>query len=99
MYSQHDVDYARLKHKGCSYLGSAPHACASPSLVPGTLYCELHYAVVYQKGTAYRKRVKDLQRAAALRQVVSDFNAAVEELELEGFDCWGEGDPVVEELR
>jgi hypothetical protein len=53
---------------------------------------------MYQKGTAYRKRTKDLRRAEALRQLVSDFNAAVEELELEGFDCWGEGDLAVEEL-
>ena len=98
MYSAHDVDYAMLKPKGCTYLGSATHACASPKLVPGMLYCEDHYAVMYQKGTAYRKRTKDLRRAEALRQFVSDFNAAVEELELEGFDCWGEGDLAVEEL-
>jgi len=98
MYSAHDVDYAMLKPKGCSYLGGAAHACGSHTLVPGTLYCELHYAVMYQKGTAYRKRTKDLRRAEALRQLVSDFNTAVEALEAEGFDCYGEGDLVVEEL-
>jgi hypothetical protein len=53
---------------------------------------------MYQKGTAYRKRTKDLRRAEALRQLVSDFNTAVEALEAEGFDCYGEGDLVVEEL-
>jgi hypothetical protein len=98
MYTAHDVDYAILKPKGCSYLGSAAHACGSHTLVPGTLYCEEHYAVMYQKGTAYRKRHKDMRRAEALRQLVSDFNQAVEELEAEGFDCYGEGDLVVEEL-
>ena len=98
MYTQQDVDYAMLKPKGCSYLGSAAHACGCSKLVPGTLYCELHYGIMYQKGTAYRKRTKDLRRAEALRQLVSDFNTAVEELEAEGFDCWGEGDLVVEEL-
>ena len=98
MYSAHDVDYAMLKPKGCSYLGGAAHACASPRLVPGTLYCELHYGIMYQKGTAYRKRTKDLRRAEALRQFVSDFNAAVEELEADGFDCYGHTE-VVDELR
>ena len=98
MYTAHDVDYAVLKPKGCSYVGGAAHACASSRLVPGTLYCEEHYAVMYQKGTAYRKRAKDMRRADALRQLVSDFNQAVEELENEGFDCYGHTE-VIDELR
>ena len=98
MYTAHDVDYAVLKPKGCSYVGSAAHPCASSRLVPGTLYCEEHYAVMYQKGTAYRKRAKDMRRADALRQLVSDFNQAVEQLENEGFDCYGHTE-VVDELR
>ena len=44
-----------------------------------------------------RKRKKDTRRADAIRQLVSDFNAAVEELEAEGFDCYGS--EVVEELN
>jgi aspartate oxidase len=41
---------------------------------------------MYVKGSALRKRGKDTRKADAIRQLVSDFNAAVEELEAEGFD-------------
>jgi hypothetical protein len=41
---------------------------------------------MYVKGSALRKRTKDQRKANALRQLMSDFNAAVEELEAEGFD-------------
>jgi hypothetical protein len=41
---------------------------------------------MYQKGTALRKRKKDIKRAAAIWDLESEFNAAVEELINEGFD-------------
>jgi hypothetical protein len=41
---------------------------------------------MYVKGSALRKRTRDQRKANALRQLMSDFNAAVEELEAEGFD-------------
>jgi len=100
-----DADYATLKPLGCTYLGpdydprtsrSAPPYCGCKTLVEGTLYCEEHYSLMYQKGSALRKRKKDTRRADALRQLVSDFNAAVEELEAEGFDCYGS--EVVDEM-
>ena len=91
-----DLDYAILKPHGCSYLGSATSPCGSKDLVEGKLYCADHYALMYQKGSALRKRKKDTRRADAIRQLVSDFNAAVEELESEGFDCYSS--EVVEEM-
>lgn len=106
MNSRMDADYITLKPYGCSYLGPSydPRShkgltpyCGCKTLVEGTLYCEEHYSLMYQKGSALRKRKKDTRRADALRQLVSDFNAAVEELESEGFDCWGT--EVVEELN
>ena len=93
-----DSDYAILKPHGCTYIGSAAHACGSLDLVEGKLYCVDHYAVMYQKGSALRKRTKDQRKANALRQLVSDFNAAVEELENEGFDCYAPSGMEVEEL-
>jgi hypothetical protein len=51
---------------------------------------------MYQKGTALRKRSKDARKANAIRDIISDFNAAVEELEAEGFDL--DCRPVTEEL-
>lgn len=96
MYSQ---DGLALRHYGCTYLGvdydprthqgSTPY-CGSKDLVNGTLYCEQHYALMYQKGSALRKRHKDQRRANSIRELVSDFNAVVEELELEGFDLYGD---------
>jgi hypothetical protein len=47
---------------------------------------------MYVKGSALRKRHKDVRKANALRQLVSDFNAAVEELESEGFDVYAPSD-------
>jgi hypothetical protein len=37
-------------------------------------------------GTAHRKRHKDIRKANAIRQLISDFDAVVAELEAEGFD-------------
>jgi hypothetical protein len=49
---------------------------------------------MYVKGSALRKRKKDTRRADAIRQLISDFNAAVEELEAEGFDPYAPTDVV-----
>lgn len=98
MYSQ---DGLALKQYGCTYLGPAYDArshtgpspyCGCKDLVQGTLYCKEHYALMYVKGSALRKRGKDTRKADALRQLMSDFNAAVEELESEGFDVYAPTD-------
>ena len=89
------ADGLALKQYGCTYLGpdydSRTHKgpspyCGSKDLVEGTLYCAEHYERMYVKGSALRKRTRDQRKANALRQLMSDFNAAVEELEAEGFD-------------
>ena len=78
----------------CTYIGSygLKPTCCQPVLAKGLSYCKEHYAIVYAKGTAAGRRLKDARRAEALRQLVSDFNAAVEELEQEGFDVYGDSD-------
>jgi len=100
-----DQDYAVLKPYGCTYLGPAYDArshkgatpyCGCKALVKDTLYCEEHYALMYQKGSALRKRHKDQRRANAVRLIESLFNEAVAELESEGFDF--DLKPVDEEL-
>ena len=91
----YNTDMATLKQYGCTYLGPDYDArthkgpspyCGCKDLVQGTLYCKEHYERMYVKGSALRKRHKDTRKAEAIRQLVSDFNAAVEELEAEGFD-------------
>jgi hypothetical protein len=96
MYSQ---DGLALRQYGCTYLGAdydprthrgpTPY-CGAHDLVQGTLYCTQHYEGMYVKGSALRKRHKDARRAEALRQLISDFNHVVEELELEGFEVYAE---------
>jgi len=71
----------------CQYIGPHGHTptCTQAAL-QGRNYCAEHLAVVYQKGTARAKRHKDIRVAAAVWDLESEFNAAVEELVLEGYD-------------
>lgn len=65
--------------------------------LPGKSYCEEHYGLVYAKGSALRKRHKDLRVKAQteeLRQLILDI---AEELEDEGFEPgmeWREAESV-----
>jgi len=77
----------------CQYIGQAAtgHStrlqptCTVHS-VAGRSYCEEHLWSVYQKGSATARRKKDERVAAAVWDIESEFNAAVEELVSEGFD-------------
>ena len=71
----------------CQYIGAHGHSptCTAAAL-PGRHYCAEHLAVVYQAGTARARRHKDIRVAAAVWDLESEFNAAVEELILEGYD-------------
>ena len=68
------------------YVGGVPVPYCGCKTTAMSNYCEEHHSVVYAKGTALRKRHKDQRRADAIRQLVSDIDAAVQELEAEGFD-------------
>ena len=69
----------------CTYLGHSLKPCGCATLA-GKSYCEEHMWLVYQKGTARARRVKDLRVAATVWNVQDSFNEAVAELEAEGFD-------------
>ena len=69
----------------CTYLGASTTPCGCATL-EGRSYCAEHVALVYKQGTARARRVKDTRVAAAVWDLESEFNAAVEELEQEGFD-------------
>jgi hypothetical protein len=70
----------------CQYIGAEGHkpTCTHTAL-EGKSYCAEHYALVYQVGTGVRRK-KDQRRAAAVWDLESEFNAAVEELIEEGYD-------------
>jgi len=69
----------------CQYLGTALKPCGCATLA-GKSYCAEHYGLVYQLGTARARRKKDERVAATIWDIESEFNAAVEELEQEGYD-------------
>lgn len=71
----------------CQYIGAqgTQPTCTHTALA-GHSYCAEHMAIVYQQGTARARRKKDLRVAAAVWDLESEFNAAVEELVLEGYD-------------
>jgi hypothetical protein len=89
-------DLIALRQYGCSYLGPeydvrtwdyahkpTPY-CGCKDLVEGALYCESHWAIMGQHGTALRKRRKDIARAATIQDIASLFNDVVAELENAG---------------
>lgn len=71
----------------CTYIGSGPR-CSAHTL-EGKSYCSEHYAVVYKVGSG-KVRKKDTLQAQRTRLVQQLFYEAMEQLEAEGFDLYGE---------
>jgi len=71
----------------CTYIGTGPR-CTAHTLESKS-YCEQHYALVYKVGSG-KKRKKDTAQAARVRLVQQLFYEAMEQLEAEGFDLYGE---------
>jgi len=72
----------------CLWIGNSPQmtpTCCKPT-VAGRNYCEEHLFQVYQKGSNRARRKKDERVAAAVWDLESELNAAVEELVSEGYD-------------
>lgn len=75
----------------CSYLGPEYDSCThrGPSPYCGcrtngfSSYCEQHYPIVYNVGSAARKRHKEQRQAAQVWDMESMFNEVVLELESE----------------
>ena len=81
----------------CQYIGlQGTRPTCTHAALPGHSYCAEHLAIVYKAGTARAKRHKDIRVAAAVWDLESEFNAAVEELVLEGYDFDEERWAVVE---
>lgn len=65
----------------CQWIGSG-EGCSNDS-IKGRSYCQDHVWLVYQQGTAVRRR-KDKHRADTVFELQDLFNQAMAELELEG---------------
>ena len=83
---------AHTEHQ-CQYIGGTGFqpTCTHNSL-EGRSYCAEHLAMVYKAGTARATRKKELRTVDKVRLVESLFNEAIEQLEAEGFDCYGDSE-------
>lgn len=77
-------DLALVRATGCQWLGASTLYCSSKDLVDMTCYCTEHWPLMHRKGTALRKRKKDIRVANSVWDLESLFNEAVEELTEEG---------------
>jgi predicted aldo/keto reductase-like oxidoreductase len=77
----------------CQYIGGHGHTptCTHTALA-GHSYCAEHLALVYKAGTARAVRHKEKRIVDKVRLVESLFNEAIEQLEAEGFDCYGDSE-------
>lgn len=73
----------------CTYIGTGPR-CTAHTLESKS-YCADHYAVVYKVGSG-KQRKKDTLQAQRVRLVQQLFYEAIEQLEAEGFDVYGESE-------
>ena len=73
----------------CTYIGTGTR-CTHTAL-EGKSYCADHYAVVYKVGSG-KQRKKDTAQAQRVRLVQQLFYEAIEQLEAEGFDVYGESE-------
>ncbi len=85
MSTAHKHSIADVDNTGCWYKGTAEHECGQPTVM-GRNWCKDHVWLIYQEGTALRKRKKDQHRYDQKLMWLDLLNQAVEELEAEGFD-------------
>jgi hypothetical protein len=71
----------------CTYIGGG-EGCTQAAL-EGRHYCAEHYALVYKVGSGVQRR-KDSAQAARVRLVQEMMQSAIEQLEAEGFDLYGD---------
>jgi len=77
----------------CQYIGGTGlHPTCTEHSLEGRSYCAVHLALVYKAGTARATRKKELRTVDKVRLVESLFNEAIEQLEAEGFDCYGDSE-------
>ena len=87
----HLTDAADTLDAGCTYMGTAHKPCGCATVL-GKSYCAEHVFIVYKQGTARATRKKELRTVDKVRLVESLFNEAIEQLEAEGFDCYGDSE-------
>lgn len=72
----------------CTYIGTGT-GCTEHA-IEGRSYCQAHFAIVYQAGTARAKRKKDIRTANRVWDLQNALNEAMAELEAEGYDVYAD---------
>ena len=89
--TNNDQDYGQYL---CQYIGPDTSqfrpTCCNPTADKDASYCLEHGRIVYQQGTARRRRHKEIRTVDKVRLVEQLMMEAIAELEAEGFDCFGE---------
>lgn len=75
---------SRYTYTKCQWIGDGE--CCDGRPVTGQAYCHTHMQQVYQSGSAYGRRRKDIRTASHVHTWESLMNEAVEELIAEGFE-------------
>lgn len=73
----------------CSWIGAGEMCSASSA--QDSSYCVQHYGLVYKLGSG-KQRKKDTRTAEKVRLVQQLMQEAIDQLELEGFDVYGDSE-------
>lgn len=86
-----DKDTVMLRNEGCLWVGPEQDPrkgplkfCGCKDLHGESFYCEEHYPRVYAKGTALRKRKKDIRKKQTFEDLMQEILDIHDELEAEG---------------
>lgn len=74
----------------CTFIGTG--CGCTKKAIEGRSYCEEHLFVVYKEGSSRARRKKEERTVDKVRLIESLFNEAIEQLEAEGFDCYGDSE-------
>jgi len=83
--SNNDYTYTSV----CSWIGDG-QGCSAHSAQDSS-YCVQHYGLVYRVGSG-RVRKKDMRTAEKVRLVQQLMQEAIDQLEMEGFDVYGDSE-------
>lgn len=75
---------SRYTYTKCQWIGDGE--CCNGQPQASQAYCHTHMQQVYQSGSAYGRRRKDIRTASHVHTWESLMNEAVEELIAEGFE-------------
>jgi alpha-tubulin suppressor-like RCC1 family protein len=73
----------------CSWIGNGEMCSASSA--QDSSYCVEHYGLVYKLGSG-KQRKKDTRTAEKVRLVQQLMQEAIDQLEMEGFDVYGDSE-------